>query len=498
MRQEKPAGLKTNNTHYINGEWVRGTGRPFASANPANGEVLWAGDAADAGDVDKAVVAARAAFEEWAWRPFEERLAYCERFKSLVEQHKTTIAHTIAKETGKVLWDSEGEAGALSAKLAVSVKAFHERTGEHHSEAMGTHAAVRHKPHGVMAVFGPYNFPAHLPNGHIIPALLAGNTIVLKPSEQTPLVAQVMVELWHEAGLPKGVINLVQGERATGIALSAHQGIDGLLFTGSSATGLLLQQQFAATPYKILALEMGGNNPLVVHRVSDVKAAAYHTIQSAYITSGQRCSCARRLIVVEGANTDRYLGTLMDMTKNLVIGSYDETPQPFLGPLISNAEVEKLLSAQRLLEQKGAKILLPMRRVRGELPFISPGLLDVTNVQNLPDKEYFGPLLQMIRVKDFEEAIRVANNTSYGLTAGLLSDHREDFDVFLKKIRAGIINWNRPTTGSNSAAPYGGLGMSGNHRPAAFYAADYCAYPVASMEVEQLTIPATPSPGMKL
>ena len=498
MRQEKPAEIKTADTHYINGEWVRGTGRPFASANPASGEVLWAGDAADAGDVDKAVIAARAAFEEWAWRPFAERLSYCERFKTLVEQNKALIAETIAKETGKTLWDSEGEAGAITAKLAVSVKAFTERTGEHHADIAGAHAAVRHKPHGVMAVFGPYNFPAHLPNGHIIPALLAGNTIVLKPSEQTPLVAHKMVELWHEAGLPKGVINLVQGERATGIALSAHQGIDGLLFTGSSATGLLLQQQFAATPYKILALEMGGNNPLVVHKVVDVKAAAYHTIQSAYITSGQRCSCARRLIVVESDAMGQYIDTLIDMAKNLAIGAYDETPQPFMGPLISNTEVEKLLSAQRLLEQKGAKILLPMRRVRGDLPYISPGLLDVTNVQNLPDKEYFGPLLQLIRVKDFDEAIRVANNTSFGLTAGLLSDNRADFDLFLKKVRAGIINWNRPTTGSNSAAPYGGLGMSGNHRPAAFYAADYCAYPVASMEVEKLTIPATPTPGMKI
>ena len=496
MRQEKPNNLQTADVHFINGEWVHGSGRPFASANPANNDILWAGDAADAGDVDRAVKAARVALVDWAWRDFEERLAIVERFRDLVDANKARIAEAIAKETGKVLWDSENEAAGMVAKVAVSVKAYKERTGEHHSEVSGAKAVVRHKPHGVMAVFGPYNFPAHLPNGHIVPALLAGNSIVLKPSEQTPMVSQIIVELWQQAGIPKGVINLVQGERATGIALAAHQGIDGLLFTGSSSTGLLLQQQFASTPYKILALEMGGNNPLVVHNITDFKAAAYHTIQSAYVTSGQRCSCARRLIVTEGWGADRFIETVMEMTKTLVIGAYDETPQPFMGPLISNAEVEKLLSAQRLLEQQGGNILLPMRRVRGELPFISPGLMDVTHIANLPDREYFGPLLQIIRVKDFDAAIAAANNTAYGLTAGLLADNPQDFERYVKEVRAGVINWNRPTTGSNSAAPYGGLGLSGNHRPAAYYAADYCAYPVASMAVDTLTVPAALTPGI--
>jgi succinylglutamic semialdehyde dehydrogenase len=383
-------------------------------------------------------------------------------------------------------------------KLAFSLKGYDERTGEKFGEGQGFRTALRHKPHGVVAVYGPYNFPAHLPNGHIIPALLAGNCVIFKPSELTPLIAEKTMECWHDAGLPPGVINLIQGERETGSMLASHAGLDGLFFTGSSETGKILSRQFAETPGKVLALELGGNNPLVVHEISDIKAAVYWTIQSAYQTSGQRCTCARRLIVPVSKNNDEYIKALVMAIKSIKVGAYGETPEPYMGPLIANREAEKLLAAQADFIKSGAKTLVEMKRLREGLPFVSPALIDVTTIKNKPDKEWFGPLLQLTRVHDMDEAIIEANNTQYGLSSGIFTDNREHYEHFLAQVRAGVVNWNRPLTGSSGNLPFGGLGLSGNNRPAAYYAADYCAYPVASNEAEKLVIPAQLPPGLTL
>jgi succinylglutamic semialdehyde dehydrogenase len=484
---------------FIGGHWVAASGKDFRSTNPATGLTVWEGNSASEKEVDDALKAAREALKDWSRRPYKERLAIAEAFRAKLEENKERIATLISQETGKTLWDARGEAGAMIGKIAISAKAYEERTGETSQNLPdGGKAMLRHKPHGVVAVFGPYNFPAHLPNGHIVPALLAGNTLVFKPSELTPAVAELTVRLWQEAGLPEGVLNLVQGEKETGIALANHKELDGLFFTGSSATGLLLHQQFAGRPEKILALEMGGNNPLIVWDSKDVKAAAYTTIQSAFISSGQRCTCARRLIVPEGKAGDAFLDALVAMTRGITVGAYDDTPEPFMGPMVSLPESEKLVTAEQDLIAKGAVALVPLQRLKDNLPFLSPGILDVTAVADREDKEFFGPLLQVIRVKDFDAAMEEANNTAYGLAAGLISDDRALFDQFARDIRAGIVNWNRQTTGASSAAPFGGVGCSGNHRPSAYYAADYCAFPMATMESDHATLPEKTAPGITL
>jgi succinylglutamic semialdehyde dehydrogenase len=484
--------------HLVHGQWVAASGAALISTNPATGEVLWQGQAADEQTVADAVHAARAAFGEWGYRPLEERLAIIRAFKAELEAHQLPLAETISRETGKVLWDAKTEVAAMINKVEISIKSYHERTGQQITDANGVKSVLRHRPHGVLAVFGPYNFPGHLPNGHIVPALIAGNTIVFKPSDHTPLVAEQVLRLWQEAGLPAGVINLVQGDRETGRALANHSGIDGLLFTGSSTVGTLLHQQFAGQPQKILALEMGGNNPLVIETLEDVNAAAYHTIQSAFITSGQRCTCARRLILVENAQTDAFLARLVEMTKTIRVGAWDDTPEPFMGPLITNIEADKLLAAQSMLLEAGGKSLLEMQRTREGLPFLSPAIIDTTEVEKRPDQEWFGPLLQVIRVPDIDAAILEANRTSYGLAAAIFTKDASSYEHFQRNVRAGCVNWNRATTGASSALPFGGVGLSGNHRPSAWYAADYCAWPMASMEIDSLTLPAALSPGMSL
>jgi succinylglutamic semialdehyde dehydrogenase len=485
-------------THFIAGSWQPGQGEAFASLNPVTQESIWAGNGASAAQVEAAVQAARAAFPAWARRPLEERIAVLEQFAATLKAHSDELARAIGEETGKPLWESATEVTSMVNKVAISVQSYRERTGTKSGPLADATAVLRHKPHGVVAVFGPYNFPGHLPNGHIVPALLAGNAVVFKPSELTPKVAELTVKCWIEAGLPSGVLNLVQGARETGVALAASAGIDGLFFTGSSRTGNLLHSQFAGRPDKILALEMGGNNPLVVDRVADLDAAVYTIVQSAFISAGQRCTCARRLLVPAGEWGDALLARLVAVSSTIKVGAFDEQPAPFMGSVISLAAAEHLLKAQRQLVGQGASVLLEMIQPVANAALLTPGIIDVTAVAERIDEEFFGPLLQVIRYSDFDSAIAEANNTQFGLAAGLLSDSAERYQQFLIESRAGIVNWNKQLTGAASSAPFGGVGASGNHRASAYYAADYCAYPVASLESETLSLPATLTPGVSL
>ena len=480
----------------IDGQWQTGGGPIFQSLNPCTQLAIWSGNSADANDVGNAIDSARRVFPEWASAGIEGRTKIIRRFQAILKERKQSLAQTIAEETGKPLWESLTEVSAMAGKIDLSIDAFQDRTGESQRDLNGATGRVNHKPHGVVAVFGPYNFPGHLPNGHIVPALLAGNTVVFKPSELTPLVAEETIKLWTEAGLPPGVINLLQGAKETGIALANHDGLDGLFFTGSSATGAILQKQLAGSG-KILALEMGGNNPLIVWEPADIDAAVYHTLQSSFLTAGQRCTCARRLIVPDSGWSDSFLSRLQQTTKKIAIGSSVDEPEPFMGPVISNTAADQLLQAQEKLVTSGGVILMKSERLIDNRPFLSPGIVDVSKIDNLPDEEYFGPLLQVIRVKDFDHAIHVANDTRFGLAAGLLSDDANLWEDFYQKIRAGVVNWNRPLTGASGAAPFGGIGASGNHRPSAYYAADYCAYPVATIESSELRLPEKLTPGIQ-
>ena len=454
----------------------------IVSIEPATGVELWRGEH---GDVDALVGTARTAWAEWAGQPLAKRMELMRRFSNEVRAEEDAFAELIARETGKPLWEAKTEVAAVIGKVEISIRAYAERTGQRKldSALQGT-AALRHKPHGVMAVLGPYNFPAHLPNGHIVPALIAGNAVIFKPSEKTPAVGEKLVELYHRAGVPEGVVQLLIGGPDEGKALVAHDGVDGVLFTGSAQVGIAINRKLASNPSKIVALEMGGNNPIVVWNTPLVQDAAALIVQSAFTTAGQRCTAARRL-VVQSDMYDRVLEEVRKLVKRMVIGAPFDEPQPFMGPVIDNATADQLSASFMYLIEQGGKAISHMRRPQDDLPFLTPGIIDTTNMEERPDVELFGPLLQVIRVDEFDEAIAEANATRFGLSASLIGGSPKDYKRFWANIRAGIVNWNRPTNGASSAAPFGGIGLSGNHRPAAFYAADYCAYPVTSSEIEQ-------------
>lgn len=488
--------------HFFNGRWFPGEGPELSSTDPATGQMNWSGRSASETEVGRAVERAHSAADAWAGAPLAKRIDLVQAVAVGYKQRGAELAEAISRETGKPRWEALAEVDTMAAKVPISIDAYERRHHSTEAQVSGITQCTRFKPVGVAAVFGPFNFPGHLPNGHLVPAVLAGNAVVFKPSEQTPLVGQIMAQAWQAAlestDSPPGVFNMIQGGAQTGTELARHRDLDGIYFTGSYAVGRAINRLLADHPEKILALEMGGNNPLIVHECADLDAAALLTTQSAYITAGQRCSCARRLIVPQGPAGDAFIGRLVAMISRVRHGFWTDEPEPFMGTVISAKAAGALLEAQAGLLHRGAKAIVEMKQSARSPALLSPGLIDVSDVVDREDAELFGPILQLIRVPDFDAAIREANATRFGLAAGLLSDRRDLYELLYSRARAGVINYNRPLTGASSQLPFGGVGLSGNHRPSAYFAADYCSYPVASLEVERAAMPAQLPVGIAL
>ncbi|MCC6831593.1 MAG: succinylglutamate-semialdehyde dehydrogenase [Thermoleophilia bacterium] len=462
------------------------------SIDPSTGAEAGRVPVTDAAGAARLMDAARAAFRDWSRRPPHEREAVLRRYAEVLTARRDDLAGLIGREVGKPPWEARAEVGLMANKVAISIEAHAART----SELASGPAVTRFRPHGVMVVLGPFNYPGHLPNGHIVPALLAGNTVVFKPSEQAPLVAEATVACWRDAGLPDGVLAVAQGGRDTAEALLDHPGLDGVLLTGSAATGRAVHARFGGRPEVMLALEMGGNNPLLVHDAADLDTVAYTVVQSAYLTAGQRCTCARRLVLVDGPRAGALLERLAAMVRRIPVGPPTAEPEPFMGPVVSAAAADHVLAAQDALLAAGATAIVASRRLAPQTGLITPGLLDVTTVADRPDEEVFGPLLQVVRCPDIDAALAECDATAFGLAAGLISDDPALYERFRDAVHAGVVNWNQQLTGASSRAPFGGIRASGNHRPSAYFAADYCAYPVASIEHPRAELPDAVFPGL--
>jgi succinylglutamic semialdehyde dehydrogenase len=458
-------------------------GRALTSIEPATGETLWTGET---GDVAHEVALASAAWPDWAARSLSVRIETMRRFANAVRSRMEDFAELIARETGKPLWEARIEIQGVITTVDRAATAYSERTPrKQHEGALGARHSVRHKPYGVMGIVTPWISPAEIACAHILPALIAGNTIVFKPSEKVPASSMMLLACFLEAEVPEGVLRLLTGDAREAAALAAHPDVAGILFTGSCEAGLALNRQLADHPGKLMTLQMGGNNPMLVWDAPDVATAAVMVVQSAFLSGGQRCTAARRLIVAE-QDHEALLGEIGNLAARLIVADPLGTPQPFMGPMIDNPAADAVDEAFLDLIMKGGRPLHHMRRLDPDLPFLTPGLIDVTKVAQRPDTEHFGPMLQVIRVPDFDAAIAEANATRYGLTATLISRNPDLYDRFWANAHAGAINWNRPSNIVPPTAPFGGLGLSGNHRPGGAYTADHCAYPVTSSENEQM------------
>ena len=486
-----------SNGQYIAGRWVKGSGRDLTSINPSDGDILWKGHNATNENINSAVLAAIDAFNSWSKLELSERSAYLHAFVEVLKSKKADLTNLIASEVGKPLWEAATEVDAMIGKIAPTEQAYRQRNSDVLREQANGISRTRFRPHGVVAILGPYNFPGHMPNGHIMPALLAGNTVVFKPSEKTPAVAELITEYWASSGLPSGVLNLVQGDSSVGQHLCQHPDVKGIFFTGSRHVGEAILA-ITSSMDKICALEMGGNSPLIVWDTSDIDAAVFATIQSAFITSGQRCSAARRLIIPSNDFGSKFISRLVSSARQIRVGRYNEIPEPYMGPLRLPDMVDNLLQKQERLIKRGALPLLKCQRLSSGQTFVTPGILDVTPVNPREDEEIIGPFLQVIQVPNFDAALIEANNTKYGLAAGIFTEDSNLYNKFQDVIRAGILNWNQQLTGASPWAPFGGIKQSGNFRPSVYLASDYCVYSTGSIELEHLAMPSKLPPGLSI
>ena len=452
------------------------------SVNPATAEIVWQGATSD---VDAMVERAHACWTSWAGMSSAFRIETMRRFANTTRASEEALAALISAETGRPIWHCRQEIVGLFERVEKAVQAYSERSGQRNTEgALGARSALRHKPHGLIAVITPHTLPARIPVDHIVPALLAGNGVLFKPSEKTPATGEMIVRLMHEAGVPADLLQCVIGRGLTGESLAANPNISGVLFTGATRTGRAISRACADQPGKLLALEMSGNNPLVAWDTPDLTSAATLIVQSAFDMSGQHCLSARRLIVRDQL-ADALLAELTSITERLIIAQPSNDPAPFMGPVIDMDAADGLTESFLFLMSNGGKPVRHMQRPYPGLPFVTPGIIDVTDMQTRPDVELFGPALQVTRVSSFEEAILEANSTAFGLGATLIGGSPEQYDSFWAHSRAAIVNWNRPSFTLAPNAPIAGLGLSGNGSAGGHYMADHCVYPVASSEAPQ-------------
>ncbi len=447
----------------------------------------------EASAIDEAVERARAAFPAWRDAGFEARAAVLRRFRDIAKQRQEELAQLIAREVGKALWDARGEAALIAPKVDVTLDEGMRFVAP--IEAGAGARAVFH-PRGVLAVLGPFNFPAHLPNGHIVPALATGNCVVFKPSDLAPAVGEWLMRALRDAGLPRGVFELVQGRAPAGQSLALHPGVDGILFTGSWNVGRALANSTLDQPGKILALEMGGKNAMLVWRDADLRLAAAEAALSIASTTGQRCSCLSRIFVhreVEAEFTER----LVRVLGGLRIGPPLE-PGVFMGPLVSRAAFDKVMRYRALSSEAGGE-----RIFRGEIariaPYVAPALVrfgSLVQSHAYQREEIFGPEAALYPVSDLDEAIAAVNDSDFGLAAAVVTRDRAVFDHCAGRIQTGILNWNRGTIGASGKLPFGGGRKSGNHRPAAILATLYCTEPQSMLLNESGFDPKTLPPGV--
>ncbi len=478
---------------YVGGRFIGIPGDSVQSRNPAAPDsVVWSGSPR-LEHVNQAVEAARAALPAWSALPTDQRIEHLRCWQQAVTKHAERLAGLITDEMGKILSESRFEARALADKVDITLsEPSISRVRQYQVQAAPSRLGLcRFKPHGVMTVIGPFNFPAHLPNGHFVPALLMGNTIVCKPSDKTPATGQLMAELMHEAGLPPGVFNVVQGGANIASSLVMHDDIDGILFTGSWPVGRRILEANLDRPGRIIALEMGGNNAAVVMPSANLRQAVLECLRAGFATSGQRCTCTRR-IILHRTVADRFIAAFCKAASTILVGPGRATEPVFMGPVVSEQAAMAVLQFQHDLARRGGQVLVESTRMSRPGWFVTPGVVRVERFTLDHDQEVFGPLVQIAVVNDLDEAIGQTNASRYGLAASIFTADDGEYERFFHAARAGCINRNTGTTGASSKLPFGGLGRSGNHRPAGAFSVDYCAYPVANM-VETSTDAAPPT-----
>ncbi|HII81116.1 MAG TPA: aldehyde dehydrogenase family protein [Methanosarcina sp.] len=449
----------------IGGESIdSSTGETFDDINPATLENLATVQVAGIEDVNRAVSAAEAGFRVWSEVPAPGRADVLFRAARILQERKEDLAVLMTEEMGKVLPEARGDV-----QEAIDITNYAAGEGRRMfgdtttSELKDKFCMTVLRPIGVVGMITPWNFPIAIPSWKIMPALIAGNAVVFKPSSDTPLLAIKLVEILMEAGLPPGVVNIVPGPGGcVGKAIVQHPRISAVSFTGSLDTGKWIMEECAKT-MKRVSLELGGKNPVIVMDDADLELALEGVLWGAFGTTGQRCTATSRLILHEKIK-DEFIRRLVAKTKYLRVGN-GLLPETDIGPVINKAQLDKIEKYVRIGKEEGATLLLGGNRADPGLPgyFFEPTIFtDVRQEMRIAQEEIFGPVLSIITVSDLDEAIEVANNTKYGLSSAIYTENIGNAFRAIKKIEAGITYVNAPTIGAEVHLPFGGIKGTGN------------------------------------
>lgn len=453
--------------NFINGQWIESTStKTVANVNPANtDDVLGTMLQATRDEARAAVEAASEAFRPWRSTPAPTRGRIVARAARLMEESKESIAHLLTREEGKTISESLGEL-----QRSINVAEFcagesRRLNGETiQSELPLNFAYTLKQPLGVVACVTPWNFPVAIPVWKIAPALVAGNTVVFKPASLTPATAVRIVEIFEEAGIPKGVLNLILGSGSeAGDEIIAHPAVRAVSFTGSNEVGIRLYEQVSRRGAKVQC-EMGGKNPVVIMDDADLDLAVESTAQGAFGSSGQRCTATSRAIVVNEI-ADQFVGRLVDRANSMRIGD-GQDPNTEMGPSVDESQFKTVLNYIGIGREDGAELKSGGERATGDGLdkgyFVRPTVFDrVTADMRIAREEIFGPVLSVLRVKDFDEAMRAANDSEYGLSSSIFTNDAGRIFRFVDEIETGMTHINSPTTGGEAHIPFGGVKATG-------------------------------------
>jgi acyl-CoA reductase-like NAD-dependent aldehyde dehydrogenase len=452
--------------NFVNGRWVasRST-KTVERYNPANlDEVVGVIPLSTREEAREAIAAARAAFPAWRDTPAPVRGRVIAKAALLMEQHKEELARILTREEGKTLKDSLGEV-QKSINILEFMAGESRRIGGETlpSELPKNFAYTIKQPLGVVAAITPWNFPVSIPVWKMAPALIAGNTVMFKPATLTPFTGARVVEIFEQAGLPAGVLNMVVGSGSeVGDELLQHPDVKAVSFTGSNEVGSELYAQ-GARRMKKCQCEMGGKNPLVVLADADLPLAVESAVFGAFASTGQRCTATSR-VVVEESVADRFVKALVERTKKFKVGNGLD-PDVDMGPAVDESQLNTDLKYIEI-GKKEAKLLLGGHRLSGpgydRGYFVAPTVFDdVPWDSAIAQEEVFGPVLSIIRVPDFDEALRVANSVKYGLSSSIYTNDAAKIFEFIDRIETGITHVNSPTVGGEAQMPFGGMKGTG-------------------------------------
>lgn len=461
-------------------------------SSPANtNQQLWSLPL-DYRHVEDVIDSAVKGFQFWRRTSLEERIQFLKRYQEQLNLKKDEIARAISIEAGKPLWESYTEVGTLIGKIDVTISDSLPRieTKEYEQLAPNTGGALYFKPLGPCLIIGPFNFPCHLANGQITSALIAGNSIIFKPSEKTSYCGQLLIDCFHAAGFPNGVINLIQGSGETAGRLLKSKEIKGVFFTGSKEVGLKILHNTYQDLSKLVSVELGGKNPAIVHSDADLNFSLAELLRGAFLTAGQRCT-STSLVFIHESLAERFTAELHQWAKKIIIDHpIDFQEEPFMGPLIDQKAVDEYLLYMGMAKREGLEEIMRGKLIEKKFPghYVSPSIhyAETFNPNgHFLSSEIFGPNCTIVPYKEIEEAIAMANSSEYGLAGCVFTKDKNVFDLCVRDLDLGLINWNRSTVGASARLPFGGVKNSGNYRPAAVATIDACVYQMASLQGEQ-------------